>query len=218
MIQTTTTAIAYSGNNSTVNAYAIPFPYLGKEDFRVIKTDSEGTETPLTYGTDYSISNFTDSNGRITSGTLKTLVAVPVASTLSIKRLTTATQTLDLVQGGALSAESLESALDRVTMIAQEARRDAVNDGETNVEAAGTGLVAQTAPGAFACRSISPASGAPLTVTNGDGVAGNPTIDLDLTLLDTVTEAAGSALVPVIVSGVEKKITVSDLLDRTIYK
>lgn len=218
MISTTTNSISYSGNNSTTTAYVIPFPYLAKEDFTVIETNSAGTETLLVYGTDYSISNLTDSNGRITSGTLKTVVAVPVASTLSIKRLTTATQTLDIVQGGTLSAEGIETALDRVTMIAQEARRDAVNDGETNVEAAGTGLVAQTAAGAYSCRTISPASGAPFTVTNGDGVSGNPTIDLDLTLLDTVTSAANASLVPVIVDGAEKKITIENLFNRTIYK
>ena len=218
MISTTTNSISYSGNNSTTTTYAIPFPFIAKEDFTVISTTSAGVETPLVYGTDYSVSTLSDSNGRVTSGTLTTVAAVPVASTLSIKRLTPALQSLDLVQGGTLSAEALETALDRVTMIGQEARRDATNDGTTNVEAAGTGLVVQTAAGAYSCRTISPASGAPFTVTNGNGVSGNPTIDLDLTLLETETSAADASLVPVIIDGVEKLITVANLFDRTLYK
>jgi hypothetical protein len=218
MISTTTNSISYSGNNSTTTAYPIPFPFLDREHFRVVETDSEGVETLLTYGTDYTVSSLTDGNGRITSGTLKTIVAVPVASSLSIKRVTPALQETDLVDGGRLSAEVLESALDRVTMVAQEAVRDVTNDGETNVEAEGTGLVAQTASGVFSTRTIAPASGSPLTITNGGGVAGNPTIELDLSLLDAETVAADDDQIPALIGGDLVLIDVSDLLDRTQYR
>jgi hypothetical protein len=54
---------------------------------------------------------------------------------------------------------------------------------------ASTGLAARTALNTWAQRSIATASTARITVTNGDGVAGNPTLDLA-----TVADAGGGTL------------------------
>lgn len=50
---------------------------------------------------------------------------------------------------------------------------------------ASNGLVARTAAGTWAARSLATASSARITVTNGDGVAGNPTVDLASGIIGT---------------------------------
>ena len=49
----------------------------------------------------------------------------------------------------------------------------------------GTGIKVQTAPDTFINRQIVPGPDGPITVADGDGISGNPTIDLDIT---TTTE------------------------------
>lgn len=176
MIVTTSSSIAYSGNASTSTPYPIPFPFLHADHILAWETDENGTVTPLDPG-DFTVSaNY--AGGRIVSGALLTDPAIPTTSTLTIRRLTPALQTSDFVQGGRLDAEAFETALDRVTMVAQEAVRDALGGGETNVEAAGAGIVVQTAPGVFETRQLVADPTGRYSVVNGDGVAGNPSIDL----------------------------------------
>ena len=50
----------------------------------------------------------------------------------------------------------------------------------------GTGLIAETAAGAYANRTITPGSSGNITVSNGGGIAGNPTIDLAGTITNTI--------------------------------
>jgi hypothetical protein len=65
-----------------------------------------------------------DGNGRITGGSATTATAVATTSTIRFKRVTPRTQTVNLVQGSRLSAEALESGLDRIVLILQEIERD----------------------------------------------------------------------------------------------
>lgn len=215
MISTTVSSIAYSGNNSTTTAYSIPFPFLANADISVSITNAAGTVTPLVYGTDYAVTNNVDSDGRITDGEMKTIAAYDSTNTVTLKRNTSTLQELNLVEGGKLSAEPLESALDRVTMLVQEAIRDTSHNGESNVTAAGTGLIAQTSADIFAARSITPAANSGLAIANGDGVAGNPTIDLDATTLGVITTVADADKVRVETSNGSEIITVANLLSRS---
>lgn len=213
MISTTVNSIAYSGNNSTTTPYALPFPFIDPDHITASVTDSGGTVTPLTPGTDFVASGVVDSHGRYNSGSVVTTAAVAVSSSISFKRVTPALQETDFRDGGRLSAESLELSLDRVVMVAQEAVRDATGGGETNVEASGTGLVAQTAAGIFAVRTISVEEDTGLAMTNGDGVAGNPTINLNNTLLEEVDTALSTDLVRLETSGGPVTIPIGDLID-----
>ena len=212
MISTTTSSITYTGNASTTTGYAIPFPFVAAANIAAFTTSAAGVVTTLVYGTDYTVTPTVDVNGRNTAGTLKTLVAVAATLTLTIRRVTPATQTTDLVSGGRLSAEALESALDTVTMIAQEAVRDALGGGETNVEVSGTGLVAQTAAAVYAARAIVAAADMGLVVTNGDGVSGNPSLSMDDTLLTAVTTVDAADIFRVKTASGYRKITGANLL------
>jgi len=214
MITSSVSSIAYNGNASTSTAYAIPYPYIDEDDIIVTSTDSSGTVLTLS-ASEYSITSITDSNGRNTSGELVTTTAYASTYTITIKRSTEGVQPLDLTEGGQLQPESVELALDRAVMQSTEAKRDAINGGDSNITATGTGIVAQTAADAFATRTITPAANSGLSITNGDGVAGNPTIDLDETGLTVITTVADTDKIRVETSSGSEVIEVSDLLDRS---
>jgi hypothetical protein len=123
MIATTTSAVSYTGNASTVTTYSIAFPLSDADDLVAIETDENDAETTLGSGV-YTFTPTTDSNGRITGGSVTTDPAIPATSTIEFKRVTPKTQSLDFTAGGAFGAEALESGLDRIVMIAQEVDRD----------------------------------------------------------------------------------------------
>lgn len=123
MIASTTTQVSYTGNASTVTAYSITFPLADADDLVAIETDEDDVETTLDPG-DYTFTPTTDGNGRITGGSVVTDPAIPATSTILFKRVTPKTQALNIVQGSRLSAEALETALDKATMILQEIARD----------------------------------------------------------------------------------------------
>lgn len=97
------------------------------------------------------------------------------------------------IQGNALTADALKTA--RTLTVAGVVDGSVSFDGSANVTItttfndaditalaamAGTGIVTRTAANTYAQRTIvaSPASGTGITITNGDGVAGNPTINI----------------------------------------
>lgn len=123
MIATTTSSISYVGNASTSTPYPIPFPLAWDSAIVAIATDEEEAETVLDPG-DYTFTPTTDINGRITGGNVTTDPAIPETSTILLKRVTPRTQTLNLEGGAKTPSEALESALDKLTMIAQEQDRD----------------------------------------------------------------------------------------------
>lgn len=123
MISTTSSSVSYTGNASTVTAYTIAFPLNGSTHLVAIETDADDVETTLESG-DFTFTPTTDGNGRITGGSVTTDPAIPATSTILFKRVTPKTQTLDFTPGGAFQAEAIESALDKIVMIAQEVARD----------------------------------------------------------------------------------------------
>ncbi len=213
MITTEVSSVSYSGNNSTEQVYPIPFPFLEKSHIKCEVTDSSGTVTTLT---DFSVVASKDGEGRNVSGEVLTASAIATSSTIRFFRETPAIQTLDLVAGGSLPAEAAETAFDRATMIAQEARRDAAYSGDSNITAAETGLVSQVSAGSFVGRTISPGSNSPLTVTNGNGVDGNPTIDFNDSGLESAISVADADTFLVNSGGTFKKVAKSVLVESLV--
>ena len=122
MISTTISELEYTGNGSTVTAYSITFPLNAAADLVAIERNSVGVKTTLTAGL-YTFTP-TYSGGRITGGSVTTNPAIVGTSTILFKRVTPKTQTLDFTAGGSFEAESIESTLDKIVMIAQEVARD----------------------------------------------------------------------------------------------
>ena len=118
-ISSTTIKNSYSANGSqTVFAYS--FKILNQADIDVIIRASTGTETVKSLTTHYSISGVgSASGGNITFGT-----APLNTETVVLRRATTQTQTVDLVENDPFTAETVEGAFDRSIMIAQETQEE----------------------------------------------------------------------------------------------
>jgi hypothetical protein len=116
-VQSDTSSISYTGNNSTSTSYAVPFVFLENAHLAATaKVTATGAETAVT------LTNHTgagDANG----GTVRTAVAVPATSTLTIFRTVPATQTTSYQEGGDFPAASHERALDKLTFLAQQNER-----------------------------------------------------------------------------------------------
>ena len=116
-VQSDISSISYTGNNSTSTSYAVPFVFLENSHLAATaKVTATGVESVVT------LTNHTgaaDPNG----GTVRTAVAVPATSTLTIYRTVPATQTTTYQEGGDFPAASHERALDKLTMVAQQNKR-----------------------------------------------------------------------------------------------
>lgn len=125
MLSSTTTQ---TGQLTNAANYAIDFPLAAATHIEAIVTvTATGATTPWTLGSGdgrFAFAPATDGAGRITGGTATTTNAVPAGSTIRFRRVTPRTQLFDVVQGSRFSAEALESALDKMTMILQEIERD----------------------------------------------------------------------------------------------
>lgn len=115
-VQSDTSRIQYAGNNSTTTSYAVPFVFQDNAHLKAIARTSAGVESVVT------LTNHTgaaDPNG----GTVRTAVAVPATSTLTIYREVPATQTTTYAEGGDFPAASHERALDKLTFLVQQLAR-----------------------------------------------------------------------------------------------
>lgn len=116
-VTSATSSISYTGNYSTATSYAVPFLFLENSHLSAIaKVTSSGTESVVT------LTNHTGA-GDISGGTVRTAVAVPATSTLTISRTVPATQTTSYAEGGDFPAASHERALDKLTMLGQQIAR-----------------------------------------------------------------------------------------------
>ena len=218
---TTSSRIQYNGNGSTTE-FSVPFIFKIAADLDVYITNTTtGIETLKTIDTHYTVTGG-GGTGIPATGTLTMLTAPASGEVLTIIRNTSRTQSFDPVQSGQFNVESLEAALDKLTLISQEIdetleRTSSLTPGSTgssvsfgtlaanqilkmnadadtivSVSSASlavsgaitgtTGLVTATdTTGSFAARTIT--AGAGITVTNGNGVSGNPTIALTSTPL-----------------------------------
>ena len=116
-ISTTIIKNSYSGDGST-DTFAYQFKIAADADIQVIIRSAAGTETEKTLTTHYTVTgagNATGGNVVFTSGNIPT-----ATETVVIRRSTTQTQTLDLVENDPFTADSVEGAFDKNLSIAQE--------------------------------------------------------------------------------------------------
>jgi len=105
----------YSGNGSTT-VFAYDFLILDEGDIVVTLTDSSGIETVQTITTHYTVSGVGE-----TSGGNVTMVTAPASGEkLTLSRSTEISQLTDLQNRKAVDPETLEDALDRLTLINQD--------------------------------------------------------------------------------------------------
>jgi len=113
-VSSTTSKVSYTGNGLTT-AFAVPFYFLEAADLQVILRTGT-TETVQALTTNYTVTGAGVSSG----GTVTMLTAPAAAVTVTIRRNIEATQETDLLPNDRLPAESLETALDKVTMLTQQ--------------------------------------------------------------------------------------------------
>jgi hypothetical protein len=118
-VANSTSSIFYTGNNSTVSAYVVPFTFFETSDLVVVKRlTATGAETTLTETTDYVVTG-----GDGSTGSLVTVSAIPATYTVTIYREIPETQPLAYVEADDFPAASHEEALDRLTYICQQVSR-----------------------------------------------------------------------------------------------
>ena len=105
----------YAGDGTTV-AFAVPFKFLANSHVKAIHVDGTGVETTWVEGTDYTLSGA----GVDAGGTLTATTAPVTGATLHIRRDAPDTQGTDLPAGGAFPADTVEDALDLLTMLVQQ--------------------------------------------------------------------------------------------------
>ena len=116
-ISTTVIKNSYSGNGSN-DTFAYTFKISANADMQVIIRASTGTETVKNLTTHYTVTGAGNANGGnvvFTSGNIPTNT-----ETVVLRRNTTQTQGVDLVENDPFTAESVEGAFDKNLSIAQE--------------------------------------------------------------------------------------------------
>ncbi len=116
MITTTENRVAYSTNGVTTT-FPVPFRFIRSDELQVIHQVT-GVDTVKTEGTHYSVTGENDVDGGVV-----TFSTAPATGTLYIVRNSDAQQEVDLVAKDNFRAETVEEALDRMTMLIQELRR-----------------------------------------------------------------------------------------------
>ena len=117
-ISTTIIKNSYSGNGSTT-AFTYNFKITAETEIQVIvKTNATGAESVRSIGTgstNYSVSGVGNNSGTVT------FVTAPTSSeTVVLRRSTTQTQAMDLIDNDPMSADTIETAHDKSIAISQE--------------------------------------------------------------------------------------------------
>jgi hypothetical protein len=118
-ISTTIIKNSYSGNGSTT-VFPYTFKISAEADIQVIIRAANGTETVKTLTTDYSVSGVGSASG----GNVTMVTAPSATETLVIRRETTQTQTVDLVENDPFTAETVEGAFDKSIAVSQELQEE----------------------------------------------------------------------------------------------
>ncbi len=187
-IATTVTTVTYAGTGANT-ALATTFPFVAAADLivtqRVIAT---GVETTLVEGTHYTVTG--GGAGGVTGTVTPVNGATDFTSsvTWTISRSTSLTQSTDYVQNDNFPAESHEDALDKLTLIAQ----DAVRTGERalKVPLSDSTTISTVIPDSVSRASMYlgfNAAGVPVALAAPTGTS--ITTPFSLTLLDDNTDA-----------------------------
>ena len=118
-ISTTIIKVSYSGDG-TQTVFPYTFKINAEADIQVIIRASNGTETVKTLTTDYSVSGVGSASG----GNVTMVTAPSATETIVIRRDTTQTQTVDLVENDPFTAETVEGAFDKSVAISQELQEE----------------------------------------------------------------------------------------------
>jgi hypothetical protein len=118
-VQSDISSIQYQGNSSTVTPYPVPFYFFDAGDVRVFLLPDGGSETELIEGTDFTVTGAGNENG----GEVTTAVAYDSTNKLTIVREVDPTQLTVYDENDKFPAKSHERALDKLTMIVQQALR-----------------------------------------------------------------------------------------------
>jgi hypothetical protein len=129
-VTTTYSPVTYSPSTPTT-VFTVTFPFTETSQIKVTKTTiASGATVVLTQGTDYSVRLPVGS----TSGRVTTAASVTSTHRITIERVVPITQTTSFRTQGRYQPESLENAVDKLTMIAQQ-----LSDGttvDTDIDAA----------------------------------------------------------------------------------
>lgn len=110
--------LTFNGNGSTT-VFSVTWPFFSGS-LVVTAIDADGIETSKTIGTHYTVSGGTDANGLPGTGSVTMLTAPASGTQLRISRVTSKTQAAAWADTGPFAAKTLEAALDRLTLLAQE--------------------------------------------------------------------------------------------------
>jgi len=115
-ISTTIIKSSANGNGST-SAFTYSFKITDDDDIQVIIRSSNGTETVKSKGTHYNVSGVGNNSGTVTF----TSGNIPASGeTVVLRRSTTQTQAMDLIDNDPMSANTIETAHDKSIAINQE--------------------------------------------------------------------------------------------------
>ena len=115
-VTTTTNVVSYPGNGST-QTFAYTFKIFNDSDLVVkLVDDTSKVETLQVLTTDYTVTNA----GNVNGGNVVFVVAPASGKTVLIQREVPFTQETDYVANDPFPAESHESALDKLTILAQQ--------------------------------------------------------------------------------------------------
>ena len=116
-ISTTTIKNSYSGNDSTTS-FSYTFKIASDSEMQVIIRSSTGTETVKTLTTHYTVSGAGNANGGTVTTTADNTVAT--GETIILRRNTTQTQGMDLIDNDPMAADTIETAHDKSMALIQE--------------------------------------------------------------------------------------------------
>jgi len=122
-ISSTTTKARFTANGSNA-VFPVAFRFTAATDLTVYLTPTGGALTQQTLNTDYTVADATGGTDFDAGGNVTFKTAPASGALVTILRVLPLTQNLDLTTNGRLPAESLESELDRLTMIAQQQQEE----------------------------------------------------------------------------------------------
>lgn len=115
----------FTGNGS-VDTYDFEFKVLAGEHLLLVETDTDGVETTLALGDDYTVVLNEDQDTN-PGGTVTLAADLTDDHLLTIFGDTPATQSVNLTNAGGFFPSLVNTALDKLTMIGGEAKRDATS-------------------------------------------------------------------------------------------
>lgn len=181
-VSSTTSRVSYATNGSTT-LFQFPYYFLDDTDLEVIlKNNSTGAETVLVLTTNYTVSGA----GTPAGGSITTLSTYASGYTISIFRNPEVVQETDLEENDSLPAESLEMALDKLTMIAQR-HEDLLERSVTLSEGTPAGSFDPTLPDVLTPDTVVAINSA------GDGFEEGPSITDIADAADNAATAAAAA-------------------------